>query len=412
MTTLRGNVKWLLRNFERLVMRPTVLPTPWWMWPAAAYTVSDPRGVVVIFTPWNFPIALSLEPLAGALLTGNSVVLKLSESSPHLSRALARMLPRYVDPSCLRVVLGGAAVSRALVEQPVDFVFFTGGNGVGAAIAESCGRRLIPFVLELGGKCPVVVFPDADMTAVARRVAQGRFFNAGQLCVSGDYVLVVGDEARRDEVVRAVSAEVRRQLGRDARASPDYSRIVNAAQFDRLVEMIPSADRKPCAGECSCAVAHGGAHDRAALYVEPTLLTLDAAHASRCRAMRGEIFGPVLPFMAVPDAAAAAAVIRSRAKPLQVYVFTRSRGNADYLMRRTQSSCFTVNDVLMGIANYNAPFGTCGFGAYHGPHTFTCFAHVKPVTETSVLVDSEYRYPPKLGSKAGLAGLKLFDWVL
>jgi len=402
---LRGQLKWLLRNFQSHVMRPRRIGVPWYLWPMSAYTVCDPRGVVVIISPWNLCLMLALEPLAGALLTGNSVVLKLSEACQHQSRLLAKLLPRYVDRSCLRVVLGGPDVGKAVVGQLVDFVFYTGGPAAGAAIAASCGGRLIPFVLELGGKSPVVVFPDADMTALARRVVQGRCLNAGQICVCGDYLVVVGDEVRRDEVVRAVASEIRRQYGPDPQQSEHFGRLVSRAHVDHVAGLLP---RPEDAAQCSCRVAYGGRVDRADKYVEPTLLTVGMEHAGTCRAMCGEIFGPVLPVVAVPDAAAAVRVIRGKDKPLQVYVFTSREENVSYVLRRTTSGGAAVNDVLMGAANLYAKFGTIGFGTYHGPHTFECFGHTRPVNHSSALVDSEYRYPPKIATPAVQ---RAFDWV-
>ncbi len=349
--------------------------------PGTARVEPSPRGVILILAPWNYPLNLTLAPLVGALAAGNCVALKPSERAPRTSEVLARTLPEFVDADAVRVVEGDARTAAALVDAPFDLVFFTGGATVGREVAVAAARRLVPVVLELGGKSPCVVLDDADLETAARRVAWGKVVNAGQTCVAPDHVLVA--RGREAELVDRLAAAVAALLGEDPAASPDYGRIVDARHHARLVRFLGD-------GEAAC----GGGHDEAALHIDPTVLTNVAPDAP---VTREEIFGPILPVLPVDGEEEAIARVAAAPAPLALYVFTRSAAAARRVLDRTASGGAAVNDVLLHLANPRLPFGGVGgsgYGAYHGRAGFDAFSHRRSVLARGTRIDPAVRYPP------------------
>jgi acyl-CoA reductase-like NAD-dependent aldehyde dehydrogenase len=289
----RTSAEWLLEKMAMLAdlrlivkrlkrwMKPQRKETPLWMLPSSSFVIREPYGVVLVLGAWNYNTTLSLLPCAGALAAGNACVMKPSELSPNQALLLAQLLPRYVDPACFRVVLGDAVHSAQLVEHPWDFVFFTGSGRIGSKIAESCGRRLIPCALELGGKSPTIIDQKCDLTVTSRRIIQTKFVNCGQTCVAPDYLIVIGDENRKREVLSALDAEIKNQFGADASASGHYGKIVNEMHFKRIQAMLKNGT-----------VFRGGQSDASKGFIEPTLME----HVDlESPLMQDEIFGPILP---------------------------------------------------------------------------------------------------------------------
>ncbi|MET0461328.1 MAG: aldehyde dehydrogenase family protein, partial [Ilumatobacteraceae bacterium] len=290
-------------------MAPERIKVPLAFKPGSARVVSQPLGVVLVIAPWNFPVQLSLAPMAAALAAGNAVVLKPSELAPATSAALAELVPHYLDGRSVAVVEGGADVAQQLLAQRFDHIFFTGGREVAKVVMRAAAEQLTPVTLELGGKSPAIVAGDADVDIAAHRIAWGRFANAGQTCVAPDYVLV--HRAVEDQFLGSVLRAVHDFYGEDPRSSPDYGRIVDERHFDRLTGLIAAGGYE--------AVVTGGFGDRASRYLAPTVLAGVQADAA---VMQEEIFGPILPVVTVTDVDEAVRFVNARPAPLAMYLFT------------------------------------------------------------------------------------------
>ncbi|MFJ9459220.1 aldehyde dehydrogenase family protein [Kitasatospora sp. NPDC101447] len=370
-----------LRHLDRW-LRPSRVPVPLALQPARARTVREPLGTVLVISPWNYPLQLALAPLVGAIAAGNCVVVKPSELAPATSAALAHWLPRTLDPQAVAVVEGGVPETTALLEQRFDHVFYTGNGTVARIVMTAAARHLTPVTLELGGKSPAVVEPGTDLATAARRIAWGKFMNAGQTCVAPDYVLAIGGSATAIEA--HLTAAVREMYGTDPKESPDYGRIVNERHFDRLTALLGDGR-----------IVTGGDHDRAERYLAPTVL---ADVDPEAPVMREEIFGPVLPIVSVPDLDAAIAFITARDKPLALYAFTASARTKHRLTTETSSGALSFGVPNAHLTVPGLPFGgvgESGIGAYHGAHTIDTFSHTKAVLDKPLPADTlRLAYPP------------------
>ncbi|WEO99228.1 aldehyde dehydrogenase family protein [Streptomyces sp. FXJ1.172] len=350
-------------------LRPEPAPVPAHLGAdATAWTQYDPLGVVLVIAPWNYPAQLLLAPVVGALASGNAVVAKPSELAPATSAALAELIPAYLDTDAVAVVEGGIPETTALLAERFDHIFYTGNGTVGRIVMRAAAEHLTPVTLELGGKSPVFVDRGADLDVVADRLARGKFLNAGQTCVAPDYVLTDPETAAALEpaLVRAVEA----LFGTDPAASPEYGRIINERHFDRLCALLDSGR-----------VATGGASDRTAKYIAPTVLA-DVDPASPV--MREEIFGPILPIVTVPGLDEAIAFINDRDKPLALYVFSESGRTRGRIAAETSSGGLGYGLPLAHLTVSDLPFGgvgESGMGNYHGPYSIETFSHRKAVLD-------------------------------
>ncbi|MFJ8627120.1 aldehyde dehydrogenase family protein [Kitasatospora sp. NPDC093550] len=349
-------------------LEPRPAAVPEFFRPAAARVVRDPLGVVLIIAPWNYPLQLALAPLVGALAAGNTALVKPSELAPATSAAIAELLPRYLGEEAVAVVEGAVPETTALLEQRFDHIFYTGNGAVGRIVMTAAAKHLTPVTLELGGKSPVVVDPGADLAVTARRIARGKFLNAGQTCVAPDYVLAIGDTAAALEAELAEA--VRELFGEKPAESGDYGRIVNERHFDRLTALLDSGR-----------TVIGGEHDRGARYLAPTVLADVPASAP---VMQSEIFGPILPVLTVPDLDAAIAFINERDKPLALYAFTESADTKRRLTEETSSGALSFGLPVSHLAMPDLPFGgvgESGMGRYHGEYSIDTFSHTKAVVD-------------------------------
>jgi aldehyde dehydrogenase (NAD+) len=339
---------------------------------------------VLVIAPWNYPIHLVLLPMAGALAAGNAVVGKPSDVSAASSAALARWIPQYLARDAIAVVEGGADVTSSLLDERWDHVFYTGNARVGRLVMEAAARHLTPVTLELGGKSPAIVDKGADIGVAARRVVWGRFLNAGQTCVSPDYVLV--DRRVEEQFVSAAARAVQAFYGTRPQSSPDYARIVSERHWDRLHGLLAST--RP--GQ----VVIGGAGDRDDLYLAPTILR-DVGWEDPV--MGEEIFGPILPVLPVDGVDEAIEAVTSHDKPLALYVFTEDQSVVDRVVAETSSGGVGVNVSLLQFVVQALPFGgvgASGMGAYHGKAGFVTFSHRKAVFQRPTRLDPPVTYPP------------------
>ncbi|MGW2169285.1 aldehyde dehydrogenase family protein [Streptomyces sp. NPDC001705] len=358
-----AEVEHALRHLDRWT-RPRRVAVPLNIKPATARIHPEPLGVCLIIAPWNYPLTLTLNPLIGALSAGNAAVVKPSELAPATSALLADLLPHYLE--AVAVVEGAVEETTQLLAQRFDHIFYTGNGAVGRIVAGAAAKNLTPVTLELGGKSPVFIDETADMTVTARRLAWGKFTNAGQTCVAPDYVLVT--QAARDRLLAALPGAIKEMFGPDPRTSPDYGRIVNDRHFRRLTELMAEGE-----------LLVGDVCDAAERYIPPTVLTDVPPGAP---VMSQEIFGPILPILTVRDVHEAVDFINARDKPLSLYAFTREGTARRALLERTSSGGLVFNAPMIHLGVPNLPFGgvgESGMGAYHGKASFDTFSHRKPV---------------------------------
>ena len=357
-----------LANLENW-LKPRPVEVPAHFGPTTtAYTTYDPLGVVLVIAPWNFPLHLLIDPIIGALAAGNTVVAKPSEMSVHTSAVASRLLRQYFDADVLTVVEGGAEETTALLAQRFDQIFYTGNGTVGRIVMAAAAKNLTPVTLELGGKSPVFVAPDADVDETAKRLVGAKFGNAGQQCIAPDYVLA--DPATAATLVPALRAAIDAQFSSTPQTSADFGRIINERHFDRLTALLDSG--RP---------AVGGEHDRDDLYIAPTVLT-DVDPASPV--MQEEIFGPILAVVEVEDLDAAIAFINERDKPLALYAFTESEATKSRLVNETSSGGVAWGQPVMQLLMPGLPFGgvgESGMGRYHGRYSLETFSHLKAVAD-------------------------------
>jgi acyl-CoA reductase-like NAD-dependent aldehyde dehydrogenase len=370
-------------------MKPRRRGAPLLAWPAGAFIRPEPYGVALIIGPWNYPLQLLLSPLVGAMAAGNCAVLKPSEFAPHTAAAIRQLISATFPAEYIAIVQGERLAAEALLREKFDTIFFTGSTSVGRAVMGAAARQLTPVTLELGGKCPCIVCADAPIEVTARRIAWGKFMNAGQTCVAPDFVLV--ERAVRDDLVRALKQAVREFYGEAPQQSPDYGRIINRRHFERLTGYLGSGR-----------VVHGGQQEADDLYLAPTILTDVSPDAP---VMQEEIFGPILPVLEFERLEDALARLRNRPIPLALYLFTKSRAIQESVLDGCRSGGVCLNDTVTHMVGKNLPFGglgESGMGAYHGQASFDCFTHRRSVLRRSLAVDPKLRYPPPRISLATL----------
>lgn len=388
-----SEVKLMLKNLTKWNSIERV-PTPIVAMPAKSFLMPEPVGVVCVIAPWNYPVQLLLVPAAGAIAAGNAVVLKPSEVTPHVSTVLADLVDKYLDNNAITLIEGGVAETTELLAQKFDHIFYTGNGKIGRVVMSAAAVNLTPVTLELGGKSPVIVDESANIAVAARRVAWGKWLNAGQTCVAPDYVLV--HKKVEAKFVDALRTSINEFYGENPHTSDSYGRIVSPRHFDRLVSLMNGGT--PIIG------GENSATDR---YIAPTVLgnvNLDSP------LMQEEIFGPLLPIIGVNDIDEAISFITQRDHPLALYVFAEKSQVIDDVLARTTAGGVTVNGTLLHLTSPHLPFGgigESGMGAYHGKTGVRIFQHMKPVLKRGTAIDPKMAYPPYTARK-----LKIFRKVL
>jgi acyl-CoA reductase-like NAD-dependent aldehyde dehydrogenase len=341
----------------------------------------DPLGVTLIIGAWNEPFMLLFAPLVAAFAGGNTAVLKPSELAVTCSVAAARLAPKYFDPRAVAVVEGAVPETTALLAQQWDFIFFTGSPQVGKIVHQAAAKNLTPCVLDLGGKNPTIVHASANLKVAARRIAYGRYLNSGHICTAPDHVLVW--PGVKDEFVRHLADAIREFYGDDPKLSPDYGRVINRRNFDRLVALLGSGK-----------VAVGGQTDPPERYIAPTVL-VDVSPDSPI--MQDEVFGPILPVLEIESVEAVIEWVNSRPRPLGLYVFAEDLDVAERILAATESGNAAINDCTIHPLIPELPFGgvgNSGMGKYHGRWGFEAFTNARGVMYHSAKIDPAVRYPP------------------
>jgi len=354
--------------------------------PSSSYIVPEPLGVVLIISPWNYPLQLLFTPMVGAIAAGNCIVLKSSEFAPSTSSLMKKIIEETFEKNYILFTdVDGATVIPGMMNSFVfDHVFYTGSTAVGKIIYQMAAKDLVPVTLELGGKSPCVVENDADIKVAAKRIAMTKFSNAGQMCVAPDYLLV--HESRKDELVTEIKKVLMQFFGEDPGISDYYGKIINEKQFDRLIKYL--SDGK---------IIHGGKSDRNKLYIEPTLVDevdIDSP------IMKEEIFGPVFPVVTFSTMEDALRIISQNKNPLAFYLFTSSPDKEKKWINAIPFGGGCVNNASFHLTNHHLPFGGRGFsgtGNYHGKFSFDTFSHKKAVMKTPTWIDPPVKYPPFKG---------------
>ena len=378
LSIVTGEIRNHLRHLKSWAA-PRKCSTPLKMFPSSSRVISEPLGVSLIISPWNYPVQLLLNPLVGAISAGCTAVLKPSPYTPHVAEVVEQMIGETFDEAYVAVVQGNREVNALLLAERYDLIFFTGSPSLGKRVMEAAARNLTPVVLELGGKSPCIVDCDADIAVAARRIAWGKSLNAGQTCIAPDYLLV--HKAVKEEFVEALGREFRALLGNEPQKSNHFVRIVNDKAFERLVGYLDGAH-----------VVIGGHYDRSERFIEPTVIDSVTADSA---VMQEEIFGPIFPLMTFATIDEVVEFVTDREKPLALYYF--GHDNAKHILRHTSSGGACINDTILHIANENLPFGgvgNSGMSAYHGRNSFDVFSHQRAVVKTPTWLDLPFRYMP------------------
>ncbi len=377
---VEGEIAFALKRLKTW-NRPRRVRTGWMIFPASGKIFPSPYGSVLIIGPWNYPVQLLLAPLVGALASGNTAVLKPSELAPRTSRTLAELITERFDPGLLAAIEGGAETARELLEQPFDYIFYTGSSRVGRLVMIAAAEQLIPVTLELGGENPCIVDRGTDLQLAARRIAWGKFFNAGQTCVAPDYLLV--PKELEAPLIEELESAVGLFYGEDPRLSTDYGRIINEKHLDRLAGLLEGAE-----------ITFGGESDPRERYLAPTVVrNVPEGHPL----LEEEIFGPILPVRPYGTLDEALEFVNRRPRPLALYFFSNDRSRRRRVLAETSSGGVCFNDTVSQILPHRLPFGgvgESGMGNYHGKASFETFSLPRSVLSRSTRLDPRFRYPP------------------
>jgi aldehyde dehydrogenase (NAD+) len=361
--------------------RPQRVKTPFYLWPASSRIYSEPHGIALIISPWNYPFLLAISPLIGSIAAGNCNVLKPSEYAPRTAEIISEMIETHFDNQYLTVIEGDAQIGKELLDERFDYIFFTGSATVGKIAMSAAAKYLTPITLELGGKSPCIVDQDVNIDMAARRIVSGKFMNAGQTCIAPDYLLV--HRSAKPELLDHIKKYLEKFYGQNPDKSRDYGRIINRQHFNRLAALLEEGH-----------IIVGGQSDPVDLYIEPTLIENVSWDAP---VMQDEIFGPILPVLEFEDLSEVISIINSRPKPLALYVFSSRPDRCRQVIDQVSFGAGCINDTIIHFANPNLPFGgvgNSGMGSYHGKAGFDTFSHKKSILKKSFSFDPPLRFPP------------------
>ncbi|UTC63111.1 aldehyde dehydrogenase [Treponema sp. OMZ 787] len=377
---VRGELKFAIKHLKKW-MKPKRVPTSIAHFKSSSRIVYEPFGTVLIMSPWNYPLNLTLAPLVGAIAAGNCSVVKPSNYSPATSALLKKIISENFPPEYISVITGGREENSKLLEERFDYIFFTGGTTVGKLVMEAASKYVTPITLELGGKSPCVVEKSANLKVAARRIAFGKYLNAGQTCVAPDYLLIQ-DEVK-EKFIEELKAALKEFFPTETYLDMHLPRIVNEKHFDRLMGLIEGEK-----------IIIGGTGEKNRKFIEPTVLdniTFDS------KIMQEEIFGPLLPVISFKTMDEAIKLIKSREKPLASYLFTTDANIEKKFLNEVSFGGGCINDTIVHLASDHLPFGGVGFsgmGKYHGDESFKVFSNAKSILKKSNLIDIKLRYHP------------------
>lgn len=377
---LLEEINYVIKNLPRWDKRKKVC-TPLINFLSSSYVYSEPYGVALVISPWNYPFQLTISPLIGSIAAGNCTLIKPSEYSVYTSELLEDLMARYFEPGFISVVKGDKDVSQQLLEEKFDYIFFTGSVEVGKIIMKAASKHLTPVTLELGGKSPCIIDETADLDLAAKRIVWGKFLNAGQTCIAPDYLLV--QSTIEKALVSKIETYIEQFYGKEPHRNDDYPKIISMNHFQRLLNLLK--DQK---------IIAGGNYDLNSQQIEPTLL---GAVSWDSPVMQEEIFGPILPIITFDTIGEVIKSVNNRPKPLALYYFSTNKKRQNKIIEEISFGGGCVNDTIMQVGSSYMPFGgvgESGMGSYHGKASFDTFSHKKSVVHKSNLVDINLRYPP------------------
>lgn len=368
-----SEITYIKKNLKKW-MKDKKVHTPLSQFSSSSFIRPLSYGTVLIMSPWNYPILLSLEPLADALSAGNTVILKPSLYSKHTTLVLKKLISSVFPPELVYVIEGGREENKALLDIKFDYIFFTGSKNVGKYVMSKASSFLTPITLELGGKSPTIVTKNASLEVSAKRIVFGKLINSGQTCVAPDYILV--DESIKEEFLSLLIEEIKKQ-------DSDRGKIINEKHFSRIKALIDN-DK----------VVYGGKCDSSTLTIEPTVM-IDVKEEDKV--MQEEIFGPIFPIITYTTIDEAIFFINKREKPLALYVFTEDKKEAKKIMTKTLFGGGCINDTVIHLATSEMGFGgvgESGMGSYHGKNGFDTFSHYTSIVDKKTSIDLPMRYRP------------------
>jgi len=384
-----------IKNINKWAKPDMVLPSLL-NFPSTDYIYKEPYGKVLIIAPWNYPYQLALCPLIAAVAAGNQVVVKPSELTPNTSNIVAKIISETFDENHVKCIEGGVEITQQLLAQRWDYIFFTGSVAVGKIVAKAAAENLTPVTLELGGKNPCIIDATANLKLAAKRIVWGKFLNAGQTCIAPDYLLV--SNKIKSNLIELIKKEIIDAYSENPETSPDFPRIINQKNWNRLTEMLK--------GE---SILAGGKSNIQDYYLAPTLLdepSLDSL------VMKDEIFGPILPILSFENEADLVSIISRYEKPLSLYIFSNDNYFAKKIIQNYSFGGGCINDTVVYFSNKRLPFGGVGhsgIGAYHGKLSFSTFTHYKAIVKKANWLDIPTRYAPYKGKLNSVKNL--FRWL-
>jgi len=371
-----SEIKYVLKNIKAWV-KPQKVGTPINLFPSSSFIYTEPLGVVLIVAPWNYPFALMMQPLIGAIAAGNCATLKPSEHTPNTSSAIAKIINDNFDSSFISAIEGGIETNQALLAEKFDHIFFTGGTAIGKIVMEAAAKHLTPVTLELGGKSPCIVDESCNLDITVKRIIWGKFYNAGQTCVAPDYLLL--HRNIKDALLVEMETALVDFYGADPLKSADYACIINQKHFERLKSLIRATKGS---------IRMGGTDDATSRHIAPTIVELENANDPL---MIEEIFGPILPVLTFSDFSEVETTIRAHSNPLALYLFSKNSKTQEWIREQIPFGGGCFNDTLVHLGNPRLPFGgigESGMGAYHGKFSFDIFTHRKSIVRRSFFFDT------------------------
>ena len=389
-----GDIKHAKKHLHQW-MRKQSVATPLSMLGSSSHIAYEPKGVCLIISPWNFPFNLTFGPLVSAIAAGNTVIIKPSEMTPHSSDLMSIIIADVFSEDEVALVQGEVEVSTQLLKLPFNHIFFTGSPNVGKIVMEAASKHLASVTLELGGKSPTIVDKTANIDKAAKKIMWAKFLNCGQICVSPDYVLI--DEGIKPQFIDACKKWLNTFYDDNPRTSDSYGRIVTDKHFDRLSSYLKNARTLNAKFEV------GGEIDSASKFIEPTIISDLKPEA---KLLEDEIFGPILPIVTFNNLDIAITYIKSKPRPLALYIYSKSKANTKKIMNNTRAGGTCINNSVLHYANHNLPFGgtnNSGIGKSHGFFGFKAFSNERSVMKQHTFGVTELLFPPYSGFKEKLA---------
>lgn len=364
--------------------KPKKVKTPVTNFKATSYIYPEPYGNTLIMAPWNYPFQLCYAPLLGSISAGNTAIIKPSEFAPNSAKLFEEMINNNFPKGYIHIINGDIEISRALLEQRYDYIFYTGSISVGQIVMTKAARYLTPITLELGGKSPCIVDKEGKLDLYAKRIIWGKLLNAGQTCVAPDYLLI--HKSIKEDFIKRLIKYIEKFYGNNPVNNDEYVRIINEKHFNRLVGLLRESN-----------IIYGGQYNLEKLYISPTLLSPVSWDDP---IMKEEIFGPILPIIEYETLDEIIENVNNRPKPLALYFFSSNKEKIEKVIGNISFGGGAINDTIMHLTNPHLPFGgvgPSGMGSYHGKKSFDTFTHYKSILKKSDLIDPNFRYPPYKG---------------